>query len=70
MTHTARGVPQRALMRVRRSSNTGMAREKMKTRMPVPTTHDLVCELGLPDTGRGKVTHVHAVQCCHVLAVK
>jgi hypothetical protein len=40
-TDTARGVPHRALMSVKRSSNTGIAREKMKTRTPVPITQDL-----------------------------
>jgi hypothetical protein len=40
-THTERGVPQRALIRVSRSSKTGMASEKIKTRMPVPTMQDL-----------------------------
>ena len=40
-TYTASGVPHRALMIVNRSSKTGIANEKMKTRIPVPTTHEL-----------------------------
>jgi hypothetical protein len=41
-THTAKGVPNRALIRVRRSSKTGIASEKMKTRTPVVTTEPLM----------------------------
>lgn len=41
MTYTANGVPKRALIRVRRSSKTGMASEKMKTRIPVMKTEPL-----------------------------
>jgi hypothetical protein len=51
-TYTARGVPHRALMSVKRSSNTGIAREKMKTRTPVPITQDL------PDERRSAVFYL------------
>lgn len=41
-TYTASGVPQRALINVRRSSKTGMASENRKTRIPVPKMQDLL----------------------------
>jgi hypothetical protein len=50
VTYTASGVPHRALISVKRSSKTGIAREKIKTRTPVPTTHELDRQL---DTGVG-----------------
>lgn len=40
-TYTAKGVPQRLLINVKRSLKTGMALERIKMRRPVPTTHPL-----------------------------
>jgi len=68
-TYTASGVPHRALMIVNRSSKTGIANEKMKTRIPVPTTHELSYQpLNLPIDHTP--TYSQAVQCCHVFAVR
>lgn len=66
---TARGVPTRELINVRRSLKTGIALARRKSRIPVPTTHplEMVSAGSIPGT-RG--THVQAVQCCQVLSVK
>jgi hypothetical protein len=64
-TYTANGHPKRALIRVRRSSKTGIAREKIKTKTPVVTTHPL--EMSKETI---TVTYVQTVQCCHVLCVR
>jgi hypothetical protein len=40
-TYTASGVPHNALISVKRSLKTGIAREKMKARIPVPTIQEL-----------------------------